>query len=259
MINSNGMLRAGVAALVFLQAGIACAAEIKVLTVFGMRAVMNELGPMFERASGHKLAFTMTTLGGALKSVQSGDLHDVAVVPRHGMDQFIQDGKVRSDDVSEVARSSMGVAVRKGAPRPDISSTEAFKLALLSAKSLTYANPAHGAASGIHFAKVLDSLGIADRVKPKTVFLPKAGPVAVLVAKGEAEIAVHQIQEMMPVAGIDIVGPLPRELQEVLIFAAALMRDGSNSSAARSFVDFLRSPETAGVIKAKGMEPGDDR
>jgi molybdate transport system substrate-binding protein len=148
------------------------------------------------------------------------------------------------------------VAVRKGAAKPDISSADALKRALLAAKSITYSNPAGGGASGIHFAKVLDQLGIANEMKPKTVFLPKPGPVGVLVANGEAEIAVHQVPELIHVAGIEVVGPLPGDLQLTIVVWAAVMKSAGDAAAAKALVDFLLSPEAAQVIRAAGMEPG---
>lgn len=162
----------------------------------------------------------------------------------------MKDGKAAAGDVSVVALSGIGVAVRKGASKPDISSPEALKRALLAAKSITYINPAHGGTSGPHFAKVLDRLGIADEMKPKTVFHPKPGHwVGVLVANGEAEIAVHQIQELIPVAGIEIVGPLPGDLQNTVVFAAAIMASARDAEASKALVNFLRTPEAAAVIK----------
>jgi molybdate transport system substrate-binding protein len=145
------------------------------------------------------------------------------------------------------------VAVRKGAPKPDVSSPDALKRTLLAAKSISYVDPA----SGIHFAKVLDRLGIASEMKSKTVFPDPKRPaeVGVVVANGEAEIGVHIIQELMPVAGIDIVGPLPGDLQDTVVFSVAITTGTQDAAAAKAFVDFLRTPESAKVIKEKGMEP----
>jgi len=156
-----------------------------------------------------------------------------------------------------LARAGIVVAVRKGAPKPDISSPDALKRTLLAAKSIAYVDPASGGASGIHFAKVLDRLGIANEMQSKTVFPNPKTPaeVGVVVANGEAEIGVHLIQELMSVAGIDVVGPLPGDLQETIVFSAAIMSGARNSDAARALVDFLRAPEAAPVIKAMGMEP----
>ncbi len=232
------------------------AAELKVLSATGMQAVMEDLGPKFERATGHKHSITFATLSEVVKRVQGGEAADVVIIPRQGIDSFVKDGKAAAGNVTVVARSGIGVAVRKGTPKPDISSPEALKRTLLAAKSITYANPALGGASGIHFAKVLDRLGIADEMKPKTVFLPKRGlVVGVLVANGEAEIAVQQFHELIQVAGIDIVGPLPGDLQDTIVFAAAIMASAKNAETAKALVDFLRTPEAAAVIKAKGMEP----
>lgn len=241
----------------FVLGNVVQAAEIKVLSALALREVIEDLAPKFERATGHKLAIAFATLGVVVKRIQGGETADVVVIPRQGIASLVKDGKIPADNVTIVARSGIGVAVRKGAPRPDISSPEAFKRTLLAAKSVTYSNPALGGASGIHFAKVLDRLGIADEVKAKSVFLPKDGPVGVLVAKGEAEIAVQQMQLLFQVPGIDIVGPLPGDLQETVVFSAAVMGAAKNADAAQALIDFLRSPEAAVVIKAKGLEPNE--
>jgi molybdate transport system substrate-binding protein len=230
------------------------AAEIKVLSVFPFQVVMEDLGPKFERATGQKLAITFATLGGVVKRVQDGETADLVVIPRQGIDSLVKDGKADAGNVTIVARSCIGVAVRKGASRPDISSAEALKRTLLAAKSITYSNPAAGGASGIHFAKVLDRLGIANEMKPKTILAKPGDETGVLVANGKAEIGVLQLQVLMPVAGIEIVGPLPGDLQDTIVFAAAIM-DGTKNVEAKALVDFLRTPESAKVIKAKGMEP----
>jgi len=166
----------------------------------------------------------------------------------------VNDGKAVAGNVTIVARSGIGLAIRNGAPKPDISSPEALKRTLLAAKSIAYSNPAGGSSSGIHFATVLDRLGIANEMKSKTIF-PKSGPVGVLVANGEAELGVQQIQELMPVAGIQIIGPLPGDLQDIIIFSAAIMASSRDTEASRSLVNFLRTPQATAVINAKGMEP----
>ncbi len=246
---------ANIGFMFLLVVGIADAVEIKVLSNNGMRAVMEDLGPKFERATGHKLAITFGgNMGAVAKRVQSGESADVVITNRQGIDGFVKDGKAVAGNVAVVARAGFGVAVRKGAPKPDISSPEALKRTLLAAKSITYSHPAGGAASGIHVAKVLDRLGIAEEIKSKTVF-PKSGPVGALVANGEAEIAVHHIQELIPVAGIEIVGPLPGDLQVFDVFVAVIMAGAKDAAASKALVNFLRTPEAAAVIKAKGLEP----
>ena len=234
--------------------GIAAeAAELKVIAA--MQPVLEDLGPKFERASGHKLAITFDTLGGVVKRVQGGETADVVIIPRQGIDRLVKDGKAIAGNVTVVARSGISVAVRKGAPKPDISSPEALKRTLLAAKSITYCDPALGCTSGIHVAKVMERLGIANEMKPKTVFVPKPDLVGVLVANGKAEIGVATIPGLLPVAGIEIVGPLLGDLQDTLIFAAAVMSGTKSAEASKALVDFLRTPEAAAVIKAKGLEP----
>ncbi len=153
-----------------------------------------------------------------------------------------------------LARSGISVAVRKGASKPDISTPEALKRALLAAKSISYTPPAGGGASGIHLAKVLDRLGIADEMKSKTVF-PKTVEVGAAIASGEAEIGVQQTQELVSVAGIEVIGPLPGDLQATIVLAAAVMASSNDAAASKAPVDFLRTPEAAVVLRAKGMEP----
>ena len=239
-----------------LVVGIAAgAAEIKVLSAVPMQQVIEDVGPRFERATGHKLALTFAALGEVLKRIQDGEAADVVVIPRQGIDSLVKDGKAAAGDVTVIARSGIGVAVRKGAPKPDISSPEALKRTLLAAKSITYSNPAAGGASGNHFTKVIERLGIVNEMKPKTIFAKPGDETGVLVANGEAEIGVHQFQVLVSVAGIEIVGPLPGDLQDTIVFAAAIMGGAKNPEASKALVDFLRTPESAGVIKAKGMEP----
>lgn len=244
----SGMVLAGVA---LLAARTADAAEIKVLSALGIKAAMDDLGPTFERATGHRLTITFAPLGAMVKLVQGGQAADIVISPQQGMDGFVKDGKVDAGSVRVLARSGMAVAVRKGTPKPDISTPEAFRLTLLAAKSITYGR---GAGSE-HMEKVLAHLGIANDVKAKTV-RGEPGDTGVRVANGEAEVGITLLQVLMPVAGIDIVGPLPGDLHDTLVFAVALMAESKNAAASKALLDFLRSPEAAKVFKAKGLEPG---
>jgi molybdate transport system substrate-binding protein len=238
-----------------LMLGISAeAAELKVLCANGMQTVMEDLGPQFERATGHKLVIAFASGGATVKRARDGEPADMVIAPQPAIDGLVKEGKVAADAVTALASTGISVAIRKGARKPDISSPDALKRALLGAKSITYLNPADGGASGIHFAKVLDRLGIANEVKSKTVFAPKAGAVGALVANGEAEIGVIQYQLLFSVPGIEIVGPLPGDLQDTTVFSAAII--GGAREASRELINFLRSPEAAKVIKAKGMEPG---
>jgi molybdate transport system substrate-binding protein len=249
---------AGITFAMLLLVGVgAGAAELKVLGALAMQPIMEDLGPRFERATGHKLSITFATMGVLVKRIEDGEVADVVIVPRQGVDRLVKEGKATADNVTILAVSGMGVVVRQGAPKPDISSPEALKRTLLAAQSIAYTDPAMGGTSGAHFAKVLDRLGIVDEVKAKTVFPKRPGGPAVgaLVASGEAEIGIQQIQELIPVSGIDIVGPLPGELQNHLVFAAVVMAGAKDAEASKALVRFLRAPEAAAVIKSKGMEP----
>lgn len=257
MKNSIGMITTGFAALVVLaQAATGEAAEIKLLSAFGIMAVVEDLGPKFERASGHKLMITFATFTGIVKRIQDEETADVVIIPHQGIDGFVKSGKVAPENVTVVARAGIGVAVRKGAPKPDISSPEALKRALLNAKSVAYPNPELGGPTGVHFDKMLDRLGIGNEIRAKRVFpkTPGGAEVGGLVASGEAEIGAHQIQELMPVAGIEVVGPLPNDLQNVYFFSAAIMTGAKNVAASKELINFLRTPGAAVVIKAKGMD-----
>jgi molybdate transport system substrate-binding protein len=176
---------------------------------------------------------------------------------RQGIDGLVKNGKAAADNVTALASAGISVAIRQGAPKPDISSPDALKRTLLAAKSISYVDPATGGASGIHFAKVLDRLGIAHEMQSKTVFPNPNTPaeVGALVANGEAEIGMHIIVELISVAGIDIVGPLPGDLQNTIVFAAAVMASAKDAEAAKALVDFLCTPEAVAVTKAKGLEP----
>jgi molybdate transport system substrate-binding protein len=244
--------------MVLLVLGIkAEAAELKVLSAFGMQSVMEDLGPKFEGATGHPLAISFATGGATVKRARDGEAADVVIAIRQGIDGLVKDGKAVAGTVTVLARAGIVVAVRQGAPKPDISSPDALKRTLLAAKSIAYVDPASGGASGIHFAKVLDRLGIANEMQAKTVFPNSKTPaeVGVLVANGEAEIGVHLIQELTSVAGIDLVGPLPGDLQDTTVFSAAIMTGAKEVEAAKALLNFLRTPEAVVLIKAKGMEP----
>lgn len=245
------------AVLVWLaQAGTGKAAEIKVLCANGMREVMQDLGPKFERATGYKLALSFATLGVIVDRVHNGEAADVVALPRQGIGRLVKDGKADGGTVAVLARAGIGMIVRKGAPKPDISTSEALKRILLAAKSITYLDPAAGGTSGVHFAQVLDRLGIAAAMKPKTVLHPNARAAGALVANGDAEIGINLIQELIALPGIDLVGPLPADLQNTLVFEAVIMADAKDAAAARALIDFLRTPDAMVVIKAKGMDPG---
>ncbi len=229
---------------------IARAAEIKVLSSNGVHSVMVEMVPEFERASGHKVSIMYGNTNQIMDRIKAGESADVIIVARPTMDNLIKQGKIDTGGGKDLARSGIGVAVRAGMPKPDIGTPDALKRALLSAKSIAYTQ---SGASGIHFAKVLERLGIADQVKRKV----KVSTIAVgqLLVRGEAELGVQQIPELLEVKGIQYVGPLPAELQNFTTFSAGVLTSAPQPEAARAFVDFLSSPGAALVFKAKGLEP----
>jgi len=256
MKHSTTIVAIAISIIFLLQAEIVDAAEVKILSALGVKEVMNDLAPKFERATGHKLVIAFANVGAIVKRVQDGETADLIVVPRQGIDRFVRDGKTSADNVTVLARGGLGVAVRKGAPKPDISPQEALNRALLAAKSITYLDPAGGGVSGVHVAKVLDRMGIANDVRAKIILHRNADAAGVMIVNGEAEIGINLIQEFMPMAGVDLVGPLPGDLQLTIVYSAAIMTGAKEPAASKALVDFLRTPEAASVIKAKGMEPG---
>ena len=231
------------------------AAEIKLMSSGGMRVALIELIPAFERATNHKVTATYGAPGTIRGGILAGESMDVLVFPGPGLDDLVKQGKIVADSKTILARSGMGVAVRAGAPKPDISTPEALKRALLAAKSVVYTNHALGSPSGMHFAKVLERLGIAEEMKTKSRLHDGTSFNAELVAKGEIEIAIQQISEILPVKGVELVGPLPGDLQLTTVFATGIGTDAKEQAVAREFIKFLTSPAAAATIKAIGMEP----
>jgi molybdate transport system substrate-binding protein len=230
-------------------------AELKVLCANGMQTAMEVLGPKFEHATGHKVVLAFATGGETIKRSRDDEAADVVIAIREGIDGLARDSKVVPGSAVTVASTGISIAVRQGARKPDISTPEALKSALLAAKSVTYLNPSDGGSSGIHFAKVLNRLGIADELKTKTVFAPKAQAVGTLVANGDADLGILQYQLLFGVPGIEIVGPLPGDLQNNTVFSAALLTKSESAEASKALVNFLRTPEAGSVIRAQGMEP----
>jgi molybdate transport system substrate-binding protein len=228
------------------------AAEVKILTAGAMKEVVLAVVPQFERESGHKAVVVNDTAGGLSRRILGGETFDLAVITPGAIDELIAKGKVTGGRVN-VARVGVGVMVKEGAPRPDIATVEAFKRALLAAKSVAYIDPASGGSSGIYIAGLLDKLGIAADVKPKAK-LKQGGYVAELIASGEAELGLHQISEIIPVKGVTLVGPLPAEIQNYTTYAAGVSADAKEGDAARALVKLLAGPAADPVLKSRGME-----
>jgi molybdate transport system substrate-binding protein len=243
-------IAAGIA-LLALGAG-SQAAEIKVLSSNAMKSALEELAPQFEKATENKVVFVFNTAAALKSAIEKGEPFDVAVVTSAGVDDLVKQGKIAAATRKDVAKSGAGVAIRKGAPKPDIATTEAFKRTLLDAKSITYVEQG---ATGIYLRGVFEHLGIAEALKAKTKLLGNV-PAAEVVAKGEAEIGLTQIAEILPFPGAELAGPLPAEIQIYTVFEAGVSAAAKEGEAAKAFVQFLTAPAAAPVIKAKGLEPG---
>ena len=245
-------LLAGCVGVFALLAGAAEAAEIKVLSAGAVKAVVPELADAFQRESGHTVQITFDTVG-ALRKKAATEPADVLILTDAAIDDLAGQGIAVAGTRADIARVGIGVAVKQGAPLPDISTPDALKHTLLSVKSLVYVDPARGATSGIHFASVLQRLGIADAVKDKTLLWP-GGFAAEAVAKGQAELCVHQISEILPVAGVTLVGPLPKDLQKVTTYSAGLAARSAAPDAGRAFLVFLARPAFKAKFAAAGLD-----
>jgi molybdate transport system substrate-binding protein len=236
-------------------AGIAAATDITVMTSGGFSAALKELAPQYERTTGNKIVLvfgpSMGTTPGAIPSrIQRGEPADVVVIVDYALDDLVKKGQVSTGTIG-LARSGISMAVRAGAPKPDISSAEAFKHTLLQAKSIAYSD----SASGVYLStELFKNLGIADQIKSKCKMIP-AEPVGAVVARGDAEIGFQQMSELRPIPGIDIVGPLPPTLQKFTVFSAGVVANSKAPEAAKAFIKFLASPAAAPIITKTGMEP----
>lgn len=241
----------------YLQPSIASAADIKFLCATIMRPVMEEVLKTFESSTVHKVTVEYGTAGALRERIRKGEEADLTILPQPMIDALQEEAKLMPGSKVVVARATVSVAVRAGAPKPDISSVAAFRRSLLAASSIAYADPATGSASGVHFARVLDQLGIAAEIRHKSILI-KDGVSVDAAARGKAEVAIAGTPGLMKVAGVDFVGPLPSELQNIadFVYVAAVPSNAKQPNAAQLLVRFLRRPDTTHVIKAKGMAPG---
>jgi len=223
---------------------------MEILCTNGVKSVMLDLIPAFERAGNTKVATTWGSTNALLKDLESGAGGDVAILTAEAIDALIKQGKAVAGSRVDLARSGIGVAVRKGAKRPDIASPEALKRALLAAKSVAHSKTG---LSGIYFPTVLSRLGIADQMTSKIVIPDPSTPVGEVVAKGDAEIGIQQISELLPVPGIDIVGPLPEPLQKITIFSGGVLTAANEPDGAAALLKFVAA-ESPRLLEQKGLE-----
>jgi len=243
-------------ATALLLTSTASAAEVRVMISGGLAAAYKELVPEFERATGNKVITAYgpsmgTTVNAIPVRLERGEPADVLIMVGYALGDLIKQGKVFADSRVDLVKSPIGMVVRSGAPKPDISSTDALKRTLLAAKSIAYSD----SASGVYVStELFQKLGIADEVKGKHRAIP-AEPVAGVVARGDAEIGFQQFSEMLPIPGVDIVGPLPPELQKVTVFSAGIATVSKEPEAGKALIKFLASPAAREAIVKSGLEP----
>ncbi len=231
--------------------------DLKILSTTAMKMVFEELSPAFERATGNRLDVTLGPSLRLEKQLGAGEAADVAIVSANGARDLMAQGKLVAGNPVEIAKSSIGVAVAKGAPRPDLSTAVGFRRAMLAAKSIACSKPVGGGQSGVHIARVFADLGIAEQMQAKSKYGVggPAGLAGLMVLRGEADIGIQQMAELMAVDGIEVVGPLPPEIQMVTPFVAAIPTNASHPTAGRAVIAFLTTPDAKRLLKAKGLDP----
>ena len=237
--------------LMMLQPQGVSAAEIRVLSIQPLKTSLDELGPQFERTTGHKLMIKYDVSAALKRQIDAGETFDVALILPAMIDDLLKQGKVAAGTRTDISRAAVGVAVKKGAPKPDIGSAEALKRTLLNAKSIAYSGEG---ASGIYFKSVLERLGIAAEMNPK---LKPFGSSAVVpsVAKGEVELAVISPPAILAEPGAELVGILPKELQNYIVYTAGVSAAAKEADAAKALLKYLTTPAAMLVMTSKGLEP----
>jgi molybdate transport system substrate-binding protein len=229
--------------------------QVKVFSTIAVQSALEALVPPFEKAKDCRLDIAWNTAPVLVKRLQGGETADVLILNRAGMDAMIRDGRALAGSETTLASSATALAVKAGAPRPDISTPEALKRTLLAARAISYSDPAAGGASGIYFAKLIERLGIAQEFNAKTRFPPPAGLCGDLLVSGDVELAVQQKPELLQVPGIEILGLLPGDLHMVTVFVACVEKSSAEAATGKALIDLLRSPDAAVVFRARGLDP----
>jgi len=253
VLNVSTTIALGFALFGVTAGSTAGAAEMKLLCAVALHPAIDVLIPDFEKSSGHKVTVAYGTAGAVTKRIQKGEAADIAISSVPMIDRLQTQGKVVAGDRVIIAKVGVGVFVRKGAAKPDISSAEAFKRSMLTAKSIAYPDPARGGASGIYVHSLLEKMGIAAEMKPKTKF-SKLGTLYKSVASGEVEIGFNQVSEIMAQPTIELVGPLPSAIQNYTQFVPGIVTGSSQADSAKALIAFLYSPAAKTALKAKGFE-----
>jgi molybdate transport system substrate-binding protein len=239
------------AAAVLFVSSSASAVDIAMLATGATKEIVLELIPKFEKSTGHKVVATWTGTAGIRKRIGDGEIHDLVIVGAPVIDSFIAQGKVVPGSRTELMKSGVGVAVRAGASKPDIGSSEAVKTMLLAAKSIGYST----GPSGDHVVSLIERFGISDQIRPKLKQVPTGGRMETIITTGEAEIGFQQISELIRAPGVDYVGPLPPEIQKITVYSAGIHANAKQPEAAKALVNALAAGDAAPVIKHHGMEP----
>jgi molybdate transport system substrate-binding protein len=238
--------------LVVFSASPVFSAELKIFGSRVTKMIVEDIGPQFERATGHRLVVVTDVAAVMKRRIESGEPFGLAVLVNFQTDELIKTGKLVGDTRADLMRAGIGVAVRRGAPSPDIGTVEAFKQTLLSAKSITYLKEG---ASTIYLDRLFRRMGITEALREKTV-KPETESVSEMVAAGDVELGIIVIPNILSVPGAQLVGPIPEEVQSYIVFTAAVAANSPTQQAARDLISFLRSPAAISAIKAKGMIPG---
>jgi molybdate transport system substrate-binding protein len=249
-LNIKMMLAAAVACGLLLVSA-AQGAEIKVLASGAVKEAALELFPQFEKTSGHKVVITWAGTVDIKKKIAAGEVFDLVIVAGPEVDTFVKDGKIAAGSKVDLVKSSVGVAVKAGAPKPDIKSGDDLKKTLLAAKSVGYST----GPSGVYLVSLFEKMGIADQVKAKAKITTPGVPVASLIRSGEAEIGFQQVSELIHEAGVDFLGPIPADVQNITVFSSGLPTGAKAQTEARALQQFLTAPAAAPVIKKHGLEP----
>lgn len=240
------------AACGLLVSGAVQAAELKVLASGAVKEAYAELVPQFEKTSGNKVAITWAGTVDIKKKVESGEVYDVVIIASPEMDGFVKDGKIAAGTKVDLVKSGVGVAVKAGAPKPDLSSGEALKKTLLAAKSVGYSQ----GPSGSYMLSLFDKMGIADQIKAKAKVTQPGVPVASLLRGGEAEFGFQQVSELIHEQGINFVGALPNDVQRITTFSGGISPGSKEKDAAKALQTFLTAPARADTLKKHGLSPG---
>ena len=240
------------AAAALLLSGLANAAEIKVLSTQATEEAYKELVPQFEKVSGHKVITVFTGTLDVQKRIGAGEMHDLIIMAGPALDDFIKSGKVVGGSRMDIAKSGVGAGVPKGAPKPDISTVDALKKTLLTAKSIGYST----GPSGVYIVSMFEKLGVAAEVKPKLKQTPTGVFVGTIVANREVEIGFQQVSEMSQFPGVDYVGPLPAPVQQITVFSGGIQVGAKEADAAKALIKFITAPAAASAYTRRGLEPG---